>query len=76
MFQKYDYPAYEQHKSIHEKLIGEVEKNVDNFKCKDESTRENLMIFLTDWLKDHILGDDKKFGQFLKIQGEVEDEDL
>lgn len=76
MFRKYNYPEYEHHKGIHERLIQDVKKNIDDFKGKNESTSENLMIFLTDWLKDHILGNDKKFGLFMKQQSEEDEDDL
>jgi hemerythrin-like metal-binding protein len=66
MFARLNYSDGEYHTQIHKKLIAEVQNFLEMMKANEESAKEKLMVFLTDWLKDHILGDDKKFGNYLK----------
>jgi len=73
--QKHNYPGYEAHKEIHKQLVSEVSKNLELLRTGDEAIKEKLMIFLTDWLKDHILGEDKKLGLYLQQQKSDEEED-
>jgi hemerythrin len=63
---------------IHKKLIAEVKNFLEMMNSNEESAKEKLMVFLTDWLKDHILGDDKKFGNYLKthLATEKQEDDL
>ncbi|MBF0300227.1 MAG: hemerythrin family protein [Oligoflexia bacterium] len=61
MFEKSAYPNRERHISHHKALVGEVSKKVNDFKGNKEGIREQIMVFLTDWLKDHILAEDKEF---------------
>jgi hemerythrin len=66
LFRKYDYPGARQHKMEHETF----KKKVADFKTafdKGESlVTVELLNFLTKWLKNHIMVEDKKFGPFLK----------
>lgn len=73
---KNNYPDLPQHKVVHQKLIQDVQGFLELLKKQDETAKERLMIFLTNWLKDHILGDDKKFGKFLKQNVTSAQEDL
>lgn len=65
-FEKYKYPEIEQHKVKHKKLVTQI---VD-FKADLDAGRAgismDLMNFLTNWLKEHILYEDKKYVPFLK----------
>lgn len=70
LFQELGYPEHEEHKGFHDKLIEEVSGFVKLFESGDAAAREKLMLFLTDWLKDHILGEDKKFGKYHNAMAE------
>jgi methyl-accepting chemotaxis protein/hemerythrin len=59
------YPGFEAHKQEHTRLIAAVSEKVAAFRSGDEALREDLLVFLVDWLKDHILAEDKKLGIFL-----------
>jgi hemerythrin-like metal-binding protein len=69
------YPDYQAHKKRHEELVTQVSEKVAMYKSGDEAIMEKLMLFLVDWLKDHILGEDKKLGKYLSTQGATEEED-
>ncbi len=76
LFQQHNYPDFAHHKGVHDKLVKDVQDYIGLFKAQDQAAKEKLMIFLTDWLKEHILGDDKKFGSFLRAQAENQEDDI
>lgn len=71
LFQKYEYPEYQQHKKEHEDLTKQV------LELKDKFDKDPLKIvltietmeFLKNWLKNHIQVEDKKYGPFLNRKG-------
>lgn len=75
LFEEHGYPRAAAHKTIHERLIEDVSAQVKLLKAGDRAMREKLLLFLVDWLKDHILGEDKLFRKFLAEKGTVEEED-
>lgn len=74
--QESGYPGFPEHKKIHEKLVAEVSEKAALLATGEQTIREELMLFLTNWLKDHILGEDRKFGNYLKSQEDEEEDDL
>ena len=62
---EHDYPKFEQHAAEHAQLI----KRAANFKTKFDTgspgSHIDLIHFPEDWLTFHILGPDKKLGEFL-----------
>ncbi|MBF0233569.1 MAG: bacteriohemerythrin, partial [Desulfamplus sp.] len=69
LFKKYDYPEYNEHKKIHEKLVATVVAFQKDFKSGKASLSVDLMNFLTQWLKDHIMKCDMKYTPFFKSKG-------
>lgn len=70
------YPGYEKHKAIHKQLIADVSAQVASLEAGDRAMREKLLVFLVDWLKEHILHDDKLVGEHMAAKagaGEVDD---
>lgn len=65
LFQKYGYPEYENHKKVHEDLIQQVTQFQEDFKSGKATVTLDLMTFLTDWLKNHIMKTDKAYAPFL-----------
>lgn len=66
LFQKYGYPEMQEHLKIHDNLVAKV---IDFQKQHDEGRAAltmDLMDFLTDWLKNHIMKTDKAYAPFLK----------
>ncbi|HDY88540.1 MAG TPA: bacteriohemerythrin [bacterium] len=64
--QKYDYPETDNQVQEHRALTKTVmELNKD----KRYVFQENICEFLNSWLKEHIMGTDKKLGEFLNKQG-------
>lgn len=68
-FDEYDYPEAEQHKKQHKSLIDQVAALQKQHESGEKVLTMDIMNFLRDWLQDHILGSDLKFGPFLKSKG-------
>ena len=69
LFQKHGYPEYDQHKKIHETLVGKVVEFKSKIDRGDSTISMELMDFLKDWLVSHIKGTDKKYVPFLQEKG-------
>lgn len=68
LFRIFDYPGYETHKAQHEDLKNQVME----LKLKVELGKEistELISFLRNWLKNHIVQEDKKYSSFFAEKG-------
>jgi hemerythrin len=69
LFGQFNYPDADSQKKMHKKFIDKVVE----FKQQLDSGKIGLSIaiidFLSDWLKNHIQMEDKKYGPFLNQQG-------
>jgi hemerythrin len=60
-----NYPDFVSHKAIHDRLVSEVKEMRTKY-LEGKILTMQLSSFLSDWLKNHILGTDKKYVPFLK----------
>jgi hemerythrin len=65
-FQKYEYPELAVHKSQHDQLRSQVSALNEEYEKGNKMLIVKVMDLLKDWLADHILTSDRKFGYFLK----------
>lgn len=63
------YPSYNEHKSIHDKLLAEVAEVVRKLEIGEYVDLIEVMVFLKKWLIDHIYGVDKKYGPWMNEHG-------
>jgi len=68
-FQKFAYPEYLQHKKQHDDLTKKAKELNANFEKGKLTISIEVMTFLKEWLRDHILGSDKKYAPFLLGKG-------
>jgi len=68
-FDKFGYPEAPTHKAEHKKFVEEVSKFKKDFDDGRVGLSTTIMNFLTDWLKSHIMGKDKKYGPFFNGKG-------
>lgn len=68
-FDKYAYPETVQHKAEHKALTDKATVLLKDHKAGKTVVSADLMYFLKDWLKNHILGTDKKYGPYLNSKG-------
>ena len=69
MFARHGYPGTEDHKKIHVKLVGKVTGYQQDFESGKAGLSMELMDFLCDWLRDHILKTDMGYVPFMKEKG-------
>jgi hemerythrin-like metal-binding protein len=66
VFDKYDYENKVEHKKNHADLVKKIVAFQNDVKSGKAGLSMELMLFLTSWLKDHILKTDKAYVPFLK----------
>lgn len=69
LFAKYGYPEAQKHKLEHDELTRKAKDLKERFDKGQVTISIEVMNFLSNWLKDHILGSDKKYGPFLNSKG-------
>jgi len=69
LMEKHGYPGYEQHKSEHLKLTGITFDFMGKLSGNKTSLGQELLDFLINWLKDHILVTDMKYAPFFHDKG-------
>jgi hemerythrin len=68
-FAQFGYPDTENHKKEHTAFVQKVSDFKDGFEKKKLSLTIEVMDFLSDWLKNHIKGTDKKYSQIFNEKG-------
>lgn len=69
---KHNYPGYNAHKELHDKLVAEVRSFQVSFRVGKVSSRKisiEIIAVLTEWLVNHILKVDKQYTDFLVSKG-------
>ena len=69
LFEEHMYPERMNHKDIHDKLVAQVLEFKTQFEEGRAALSMDLMTFLTDWLRNHIMKTDKEYVPFLKEKG-------
>jgi hemerythrin len=70
-FDKYGYPDTVNHKKEHAAFVKKVTDFKDGFEKNNLAVTMEVMNFLSDWLKNHIKGTDKKYSKFFNEKGLV-----
>lgn len=65
LFERYGYPEAERHIKEHEELTAKAKNFYEKFSKGETSIAISLSLFLKDWLINHTLYSDKKYGLFL-----------
>jgi hemerythrin len=63
------YPGLAEHRIQHESLGKQVEEFVGRYERGDITISVHLLNFLSEWLTNHIQGDDRKYGPWLNEHG-------
>jgi len=66
MMEYFKFSGLEEHVIEHTKLLNQVEAYWDRLEQHDQLHIEELLEFLANWLLDHTLGLDQKYGPFLQ----------
>jgi hemerythrin len=69
LFEKYGFPETIKHKRQHDDLVEQVMTFKKSFDEGHGVVTVDLMVFLKNWLTNHILNTDKNYSQFLNSKG-------
>lgn len=69
LMQQHDYPGYITHKAEHDDLIRQVTELKTDFDKKGSAMSLKVLVFLKDWVRNHILETDKQYGPFFREKG-------
>jgi len=65
LFDQFGYPDAEPHKAQHQALLKQVIDLQDRWQKGEAGVGVEVLRFLVDWLRKHILGTDQKYSKFL-----------
>jgi len=68
-FDKFNYPESKSHKEIHKKFINDISVFKDDFENNKIMLTLDVLNFLSNWLREHILGVDMDYSDFLIDNG-------
>ena len=66
---EHTFPGYEKHKKEHELFVERVRELRQLFHVHGKSRPVDVLRFLKEWLRNHIMVSDKGYGPFLKEKG-------
>ena len=69
MFSGHGYPDTPEHKQTHIKLLGQLDDYKLQLQSGENLNYEALMVFLTQWLTQHIRYSDQDYAAFLRKKG-------
>ncbi len=69
LLERYGYADLPEHRARHQELAAKVGGLLEEFKAGNVGVSVSLMLFLRSWLKDHILGTDKQYTEYLNRKG-------
>lgn len=68
-FAQFKYPGTQEHMEEHASFVKKAMQLKEDFEKKKLSITIDVMDFLSDWLKNHIMGTDKKYSGFFNANG-------
>jgi hemerythrin len=66
---EYEFPETASHRAEHDKFTQSIAKFREDYRAGKPGVPVSLMLFLQDWLKEHILVNDKAYTSFLNARG-------
>ncbi|MCP5054844.1 MAG: hemerythrin family protein [bacterium] len=66
---KYDYPEFDSHSKEHQAFVEKIIGYHKEFKAGTLTLSVEIVNFLKDWLKNHIVAVDQKYSSFLNEKG-------
>ncbi|MEH6627976.1 MAG: bacteriohemerythrin [Motiliproteus sp.] len=69
MMEDNGYPQFAAHKKEHEAMVAEVVDRVSYYESNEEQAIDELLVYLKNWLINHISGTDQQYSGFLKGKG-------
>ena len=67
---KHDYPGLSTHRAQHEMFRQKLAGFLEDYKAGKPGVPVSLLLFMQNWLKEHVLKTDKQYSGFLTARGE------
>jgi hemerythrin len=68
-FDKFNFEGGNTHKETHNEFVKQISEFMDGYKSGDLMLTIDVMDFLSDWLQNHILGEDMEYSDFFVEHG-------
>lgn len=68
-FKANSYPDYDAHKNRHQYFVEKMNSFKEDFKSDKQMLHFEIAVFLKNWILQHILEEDKKYGKYLNSRG-------
>jgi len=69
LMEKHDFPGLSSHRAQHEAFRDKIAAFLEDHKASKAGVPVSLMLFLQNWLKEHVLRVDKQYTAFLNARG-------
>lgn len=69
LFRIFNYPGYDEHKGKHDQLKSQVDDITRRVQSGEKRIDTALLVFLRNWVTQHIMEEDKQYSGFLLQQG-------
>jgi len=69
LFDRYAYPWSVTHKAEHAAFTQKVTQFVQDYKAGKTGINNQILAYLSDWLKNHIISKDKTYSYFFAMKG-------
>jgi hemerythrin len=66
---EYKFPGLAAHRTTHEKFIQSIKQFTADHRAGKPGAPVSIMLYLQAWLKEHLLGEDKLYVDFLNARG-------
>lgn len=67
--EKFNYPEYSKHKQEHDDFVAKVSDFREKFERDELLLSIEVMRFLSDWLRNHIMGSDQRYSNYFNQHG-------
>lgn len=69
LLEQHDFPGLEEQRKSHGHYLSQIDELRKNFDKNNRESVQNIYVFLRNWLINHIVLEDKKYGTFLWGKG-------
>jgi hemerythrin len=66
---EYKFPGFAAHRATHQKFIQSIKQFTEDHRAGKPGAPVSIMLYLQAWLKEHLLGEDKLYVDFLNARG-------
>ena len=70
LMEKQHYPRLKSHRAEHRAFADELQTFKEAFRAGNQNVVVNLLPYLQQWIKNHVQGADRQYGEYLKTRGD------